>query len=88
MRGLKTASEIHKLALELGLGKQLLLINKAGRTLPISESGHELPEQTVYLPRLESLEAREFESGSVLGLKEEREIDRVMGSALKALGAS
>ena len=45
MRGLKTASEIHKLALELGLCKQLLLINKAGRALPISESGYELPEQ-------------------------------------------
>ena len=88
MRGLKTASEIHKLALELGLCKQILLINKAGRTLPISESGYELPEQTAYLPRLESLEAREFESGSVLGLSEESEIDKVMVSVLKALEAS
>ncbi len=88
MRGLKTASEIHKLAIELGLKKQLLLINKASRTLPIAESGYDLPEQTVYLPRLESLEAREFESGSVLGLSEESEIDRVMDLALKALGAS
>ena len=42
MRGLKTASEIHKLALDMGLSKQLLLINKAGRALPISESGYEL----------------------------------------------
>ncbi len=88
MRGLKTASEIHKLALELGLCKQLLLINKAGRALPVSESGYELPEQTLYLPRLKSLEAREFESGSVLGLLEESEIDRVMDLVLKALGAS
>lgn len=88
MRGLKTASEIHKLALDMGLSKQLLLINKAGRALPVSESGYELPEQTLYLPRLKSLEAREFESGSVLGLKEEREIDRIMALALKALGAS
>ena len=55
--------------------------------MPIGESGYDLPEQTLYLPRLESLEAREFESGSVLGLKEEREIDRVMNLALKALGA-
>ena len=88
MRGLKTASEIRRLALELGLREQLLLINKASRTLPISESGYDLPEQTAYLPRLESLEAREFESGSVLGLSEESEIDRVMDLALKALGAS
>lgn len=88
MRGLKTASEIHKLALELGLQRQLLLINKASKTLPIGESGFELPEQTIYLPRLKSLEAREFESGSVLGLEEDSEIERVMASVLKALQVS
>lgn len=84
-RGLKTASEIHRLALELGLDKQILLINKARGSLPIKDSGFSLPQSVLYLPRLPSLESREFKSGSVLGLAEENEIDKIMEYVIKAL---
>lgn len=69
LRALETAAEVGRMAGELGLGKQALVLNRSGEDalarLPALTG---LPKHSFALPVLEDLQARQLSSGSVLGL--------------------
>jgi len=87
LRSLQTAATIGQMAMTLGLGRQALVLNRAG-----DQTGLELPQLeglpalAAVLPRLASLEARQYSSGSVLDLPEQELLDRLCGQVLAALG--
>ncbi|MBU1230096.1 MAG: carbon monoxide dehydrogenase [Proteobacteria bacterium] len=70
LRALGTASEVSRLARGLGLGRQVLALNRCepGTALP---PHLDLPEIVLPVPVLEGLRARQLSSGSVLGLPED-----------------
>ncbi|MFZ5813383.1 MAG: ArsA-related P-loop ATPase [Thermodesulfobacteriota bacterium] len=72
LRGLETAASIARMARELGLARQALVLNRAGKdaNLPALPELAGLPSLTVSLPYLDSLAKRQLEDGSVLGLPE------------------
>ncbi|WP_321283804.1 ArsA-related P-loop ATPase [uncultured Vibrio sp.] len=82
-RGLATAATISRFAHDLGLSNQLLLLNRfseEGLTLP-----PELPRKRLSIPLFSGLLARQLNDGSVLGLPEEEQIDRLIGQVLALL---
>lgn len=82
-RGLATAATISRFARDLGLSNQLLLLNRfseEGLTLP-----PELPRKRLSIPLFSGLLARQLNDGSVLGLPEEEQIDRLIGQVLTLL---
>lgn len=84
MRSLETAAEVARMASDLGLSRQVLVLNKAtpqqaGAVPPIAG----LPPQRICMPDLESLRARQLCSGSVLGLG--RETEEMLDSFCAAL---
>lgn len=86
-RGLDTAAEIARLAGEMGLTKQLLVLNRhqGAAALPEIEG---LPPLVATAPPLDGLIARQLESGNVLGLAEQSEIvDPLCEKILSGLGA-
>jgi len=74
MRSLETAAEVARMARDLGLHRQVLVLNKASAEqaadLPHLEG---LPKQRISMPDLDALRARQLRSGSVLGLGQETE---------------
>ncbi len=74
VRSLETAAEVARMAGDLGLHRQVLVLNKAtpeqAADLPPIAG---LPEQCISMPDLEPLRVRQLRSGSVLGLGRETE---------------
>lgn len=88
MRSLETAAEVARMAGDLGLRRQVLVLNKAtaeqAASLPPIAG---LPEQRINMPDLEALRARQLRSGSVLGLGSETEemLDRFCAALLEKI---
>jgi len=78
LRGLQTAANVSRLARDLGLDRQVLVLNRAA-----PDNG--LPALGGLPPRLPSLEARQLASASALGLAERACIDLACGAILSAL---
>ncbi len=76
IRGLQTASNISRLAKDLGLKKQVLVLNRADEDFNLPEN-IELPPLVARVPFLESLASRQRESSSVLDLPEGELIDNI-----------
>lgn len=88
MRSLETAAEVARMAGDLGLHRQVLVLNKAtpdqvADLPPIAD----LPQQRISMPDLEPLRARQLRSGSVLGLGDETEkmLDNFCASLLQKI---
>jgi len=84
MRSLQTASRISVLAREMGLPRQVLIINRAPGDfhLPDMEG---LPPLTATIPVLPSLASRQLASSSVLDLAEREQLDRIAAKIISAL---
>lgn len=74
MRSLETAAEVSRMARELGLTRQVLVLNRATREqaemLPDMEG---LPDRRIVMPALDSLTKRQLTAASVLGLDADSE---------------
>ncbi|MEF3698437.1 ATP-binding protein [Desulfolutivibrio sp.] len=72
LRGLETAASIARMARELGLARQALVLNRAdaGVHPPVLPELADLPPLAASLPCLDSLAQRQLVDGSVLGLPE------------------
>ncbi len=72
MRALETAAEVGRMGKELGLTKQVLILNSAEKDmlehLPNLEG---LPEKVLLMPVLQSLKKRQLHSPSVMNLEED-----------------
>jgi CO dehydrogenase maturation factor len=84
MRSLQTASRISVLAMDMGLSRQVLIINRAPDDfhLPDLEG---LPPLTVTIPVLPSLTSRQLTSSSVLDLSEREQLDQIAAKIISAL---
>jgi len=86
LRGLQTAARIGSMARDLGLTRQVLVVNRVQEpdllTLPDLPG---LPKLAAVLPPFASLGARQLRQASVLGLPEQDEIDRHLAAILDAL---
>ncbi len=85
-RGLAVAARVAAMAAELGLDRQVLVLNRAlpGQALPDIPG---LPPLAVAIPPLAGLAARQLDNPSVLGLPEQSDIDAAMDAVLAALAA-
>lgn len=86
MRGLQTAADVGTMAGELGLNKQVLVLNRSDSESPELPDLEGLPSQVVSMPYLASLAARQLTTGNVLGLPDD-EIDAVVQRVLVSFGA-
>ena len=89
LRGLETAASVGRLAKDLGLTRQALVLNRfdadaQGAVLPELEG---LPPVCASVPPLAGLAERQLTSPSVLGLPETGLTDATVQRLLKALGA-
>lgn len=76
IRGLQTASNISRLAKELGLKKQVLVLNRANDDFKLPED-IPLPRLAAKVPYLESLAERQKSSSCVLDLPDRDTIDKI-----------
>lgn len=84
MRSLQTGAEVGRMAADLGLHNQALVLNRhAGGNPPVLDG---LPQLTLSVPILPGLVERQMTNASVLGLPETMEIDQLLGSLLNRLG--
>lgn len=75
MRSLETAAEVGRMAGELGLTRQVLVLNRATPEQAAMLPGLEgLPERRIVMPVMESLTKRQLQSASVLGLDADSEL--------------
>jgi CO dehydrogenase maturation factor len=81
IRGLQTASRISSMARDLGLKKQVLVLNRASEGFQPPEE-MDLPPLVARMPYLQSLEERQQQSASVLDLPEQEQIDELCGTVL------
>jgi CO dehydrogenase maturation factor len=85
LRALSTASEVSRLARDLGLSRQVLALNRCDADIALP--GHlDLPLAVLRIPTLEGLKARQLVTGSVLGLPEHAIIGALCGELLATLG--
>lgn len=77
-RGLETAASISRLAGQLGLDNQVLVLNRTA-AVPESLSVEGLPERVMSFPGLHGLAERQLATPSVLDLPEQEEIDARVG---------
>jgi CO dehydrogenase maturation factor len=84
-RSLETASEVSRLATGLGIGRQVLVVNRSFR-LPLPDDIEGLPAAVLHIPVLQGLMERQLESSSVLGLHEGRTVDGLLEAMLALLG--
>lgn len=83
-RGLSVAARIAGMAADLGLTRQVLVLNRAwDETIPSGIPG--LPPLAATIPLLSSLAERQLASPSVLDLRERPEVDQACADILKAL---
>lgn len=90
LRGLETAASIARMARELGLSRQALVLNRADADAspPSLPELADLPPLAASLPCLDSLVQRQLADGSVLGLPEaEGFIAKACRRILDALGS-
>jgi CO dehydrogenase maturation factor len=91
LRGLTVAASIGRMARDLGLTRQALVINRADGCagdrldLPALDG---LPPLTAVLPALPSLTARQLKESSVLDLPERPDLDRACARILERLGGA
>ncbi|MGE4296789.1 MAG: ArsA-related P-loop ATPase [Desulfovibrionaceae bacterium] len=84
-RGLDTAREVSRMAADLGLANQALVLNRhAGDVPPL---GPGLPERVVPIPPLAGLAARQLTDASVLGLPEADAVDGYVGRLVDMLAS-
>ncbi|QJT08773.1 AAA family ATPase [Oceanidesulfovibrio marinus] len=83
-RGLETAASISRLAGELGLDNQVLVLNRVA-SAPASLAVEGLPDRVVTFPPMQGLVERQLESPSVLDLPEQEDIDARVGSLFAML---
>lgn len=84
MRSLQTGAEVGRMATDLGLEKQALVLNRNTGAPPPDLDG--LPAWNVSIPPLPGLLERQMTDASVLGLPEAAEVDAVMAAVLKTFG--
>lgn len=83
MRSFQTASEVGRMASDLGLNKQVLVVNRyLGGELPQMEG---LPKQQFTIPTMQGLIERQLTDGNVLNLPESVEIDAMMDKIVSAV---
>ncbi len=84
IRGLQTASNISRLARDLGLKKQVMVLNRASEDF-VPPKDIALPPIVANIPYLKSLEQRQQTSPCVLDLPEREDIDEICIKVLDAL---
>ncbi|WP_419786516.1 ArsA-related P-loop ATPase [Pseudodesulfovibrio sp.] len=86
MRSLQTGAEVSRMARDLGLENQLLVLNRhAGGEPPAMEG---LPDRIISVPPLPGLMERQMTDASVLGLPETDQIDRLADTIIATLGGA
>ena len=83
-RSLETAAEIARLAADLGIQRQVLVLNRAYAATALPDMDG-LPETRITVPVLPGLMERQLTEGSVLALPESDLVDRSVEALLKAL---
>jgi len=84
MRSLQTGAEVGRMASDLGLGNQALVINRYLGGEPPKLEG--LPEWSIRIPPLPGLVDRQMADASVLGLPETGSLDETVETLLRQLG--
>jgi len=84
MRGLQTGAEVGRMASDLGLTNQVLVLNRFMCGEPPKLDG--LPEWSVQIPPLPGLVERQMMDASVLGLPESAKLDSTIEKLLNKLG--
>ena len=84
MRSLQTGAEVGRMASDLGLGNQALVINRFMGGEPPKLDG--LPEWSIHIPPLPGLVDRQMMDASVLGLPEADVLDKTVEKLLGQLG--
>jgi CO dehydrogenase maturation factor len=84
LRGLQTAARIGKMAGDLGLTRQALVVNRAFAPLDLPDLDG-LPRLAAVIPPFESLVRKQLHETSVLHLPEREEIDRHLASILDVM---
>ncbi|AMK09887.1 MAG: ArsA-related P-loop ATPase [Pseudodesulfovibrio sp.] len=85
MRSLQTGAEVGRMAADLGLTNQALVLNRyEGDGSPALEG---LPEWSLSIPPLPGLGARQLTNASVLGLPESDRLDGLVQTLLKHLSS-
>ncbi|WP_320006582.1 ArsA-related P-loop ATPase [Maridesulfovibrio sp.] len=83
MRSLQTGAEVGRMAQDLGLDNQVLVLNRHIQgTLPVLDG---LPEYSISIPPLPGLIERQMTDASVLALPEQPMLDGIVLSILKGL---
>jgi CO dehydrogenase maturation factor len=85
-RSLETAADISRLALELGIPRQLLVLNRAPEHACVPDIPG-LPGIVIRIPVLQTLVERQLDNASVLGLPETRVSDALIQAMLQEVGA-
>ena len=83
MRSLQTGAEVGRMARDLGLENQILVLNRHTGGEPPVLAG--LPEWSVSIPPLPGLMQRQMTDGSVLGLPEAVALDSVADQVIERL---
>jgi CO dehydrogenase maturation factor len=83
MRSLQTGAEVGRLAADLGLSNQVLVLNRHAGGEPPELDG--LPGRWMAVPPLAGLTGRQMTDASVLGLPESGELDRLVRALLDRL---
>lgn len=84
MRSLQTAAEVARMARELGLTRQALVLNRHHGGKPPAIDG--LPGQQITFPMLPGLAERQMTDASVLGLPEQPQVDAGIAELLDIMG--
>jgi len=85
MRSLQTGAEVGRMASDLGLNNQALVINRYLGGEPPKLDG--LPEWSMTIPPMDGLIERQMKDSSVLGLPEADVMDAMVETLLNQLGA-
>ncbi|MFV0420844.1 ArsA-related P-loop ATPase [Oleidesulfovibrio sp.] len=87
MRSLQTAAEVSRMATDLQLHKQALVLNRFAADLPVHLPDlNGLPRWHTALPPLHGLISRQLTEASVLNLPEQTDIDRTLQAVASHLG--
>ncbi|WFS62852.1 ArsA-related P-loop ATPase [Pseudodesulfovibrio thermohalotolerans] len=83
MRSLQTGAEVGRMARDLGVANQVLVLNRHENGVPPALDG--LPDRRVSIPPLPGLMGRQMTDASVLGLPETAMVDKLMDGLLDML---
>jgi len=83
MRSLQTGAEVGRMAADLGLDNQVLVLNRHSGGTPPKLSG--LPDWSLSIPPMDGLMERQMADASVLGLPENDELDTAITKLLARL---